>query len=102
MKIDPQNIPQSNGAGGSQQTGNTQRADSASARGISAFARSNYGLGTDSVELSNLSSAVQVYTSGSPERTSALNQIGKDVQTGRYRIDNQAVSQGIIADALLP
>ena len=100
MKIDPQNIPQSNGAGASQQT---QQADQVNGgRGSAVFAKGPYGLGADSVQLSNLSAAVRVSTTGSPERTSALNELGKDVQTGRYRIDNQAVSHGIIADAMIP
>jgi anti-sigma28 factor (negative regulator of flagellin synthesis) len=100
MKIEPQNIQPNNGAGANQQTGGAQQADQVSSgRSLAAFSRNGYGLGTDSVQLSSLSAAVQAYTSGSPERTSALNQIGKDVQTGRYQINNQAVSQSIIAEA---
>ena len=99
MKIDQQNIQQNSGTANSQQAGGAQQVSNG--RGASASSKSAYsGLGNDSVELSSLSSAVQAYTTGSPERTQALQQIGSDVQAGRYKIDNMAVGQGIIADAM--
>ena len=99
MKIDQANIQQSGGAGGAQQTGGAQQVKGGQGSSLS---KSAYGLGSDSVQLSSLSEAVRAYTTESPERTQALQQLGRDVQRGTYQIDPQAVSQGVIADALLP
>jgi len=99
MKIDQQNIQPNGGTGGAQQTGGTQQVHGG--RGGSS-SRSAYGLGNDSVELSNLSEAVRSYTSDSPERSQALSQIGRDVRGGRYQVDSLAVSRGVIGDALAP
>ena len=96
MKIDQQNVNQSGGAGGAQQTGGVT-----GGRG-GASSKSAYGLGSDSVELSSLSEAVRAYTTESPERSQAISQIGKDIQKGNYQVDSLAVSRGLIADALLP
>ena len=68
MKIDQQNINQSGGAGGAQQTGGAQQVKGG--RGASS-SKSAYGLGSDSVELSSLSEAVRAYTTESPERSHA-------------------------------
>ncbi len=99
MKIDQQNINQSGGAGGAQQTGAAQQVKGG--RGASS-SKSAYGLGSDSVELSSLSEAVRAYTTESPERSQAIAQIGRDIQKGSYQIDSLAVSRGVIHDALLP
>ena len=99
MKIDQQNIQQSGGAGGAQQTGGAQQVKGG--RGASS-SKSAYGLGSDSVELSSLSEAVRAYTTESPERSQGISQIGRDLQKGNYQIDSLAVSRGVIADALLP
>lgn len=99
MKIDQQNIQQSGGAGGAQQTGGAQQI---SGSGGGTYTSRGYGLGSDSVQLSSLSAAVRAYTTESPDRASSLQQLGQDVQTGRYQVDAHAVTQGIINDALLP
>jgi anti-sigma28 factor (negative regulator of flagellin synthesis) len=98
MKIDQQNILQSGGAGGAQQTGGAQQVKGGRGAG---GARSAYGTGSDSVELSSLSEAVRAYTTPSPERALAVSAIGRDVQSGNYRIDPAAVSRGLIADAMI-
>jgi anti-sigma28 factor (negative regulator of flagellin synthesis) len=99
MKIDQQNLQQSGGTGGAQQTGGTQQVSGG--RGSSG-SKSAYGLGSDSVELSSLSAAVRAYTTESPERASSLVQLGQDVQTGKYHVDSRAVGESVIEDALLP
>ncbi|HEY3742371.1 MAG TPA: flagellar biosynthesis anti-sigma factor FlgM [Bryobacteraceae bacterium] len=98
MKIDQQNVQQNRGAGGAQQSGGAQQISG----GKGTYSSRGYGLGSDSVQLSSLSAAVRAYTTESPDRASSLQQLGQDVQTGRYQIDAQAVSQGIINDAFLP
>ena len=99
MKIVQQNIQQSGGTGGAQQTGGPQQVKGGQGASSS---KSAYGLGSDSVELSSLSEAVRAYTSASPERSQALAQIAQDVQKGTYQVDAAAVSRGLITDALIP
>ena len=98
MKIDQSNLQSGAGAsgvGGAQQTGQVQGGTGSQAgRGLK-------GYSNDSVQLSGLSEALRSYTSPSPERASAIEALGKDVRGGRYAIDNQAVSRGIIDEAFL-
>jgi anti-sigma28 factor (negative regulator of flagellin synthesis) len=98
MKIDQQNLQQTGGPGGAQQTSGSQQV----AGGRGTLSKSPYGLGSDSVQLSSLSEAVRAFTAETPDRAFSLAQIGQDIQSGQYQIDPRAVSQGLVNDALLP
>jgi hypothetical protein len=95
MKIDQSNLQSGAGVGGTQQTGQVPGGSGTpSLRGLK-------GYGSDSVQLSGLSEALRSYTAPSPERASAIEALGKDVNSGRYPIDSQAVGRSIIDEAFL-
>jgi anti-sigma28 factor (negative regulator of flagellin synthesis) len=96
MKIDQSNLQSGAGVGGTQQGGQVQGVGGGGLSG-----RGLRGYGSDSVQLSNLSEALRSYTTPSPQRAAAIDALGKDVRGGRYTIDAQAVSRGIISEAFL-
>jgi anti-sigma28 factor (negative regulator of flagellin synthesis) len=95
MKIDQSHLQTGAGVAGTQQSGQVQPGGgSPSVRGLKGY------LG-DSVELSGLSAALRGYTTPSPERASAIEALGKDIQGGRYTVNPREVSRSIIDEAFL-
>lgn len=57
------------------------------------------GNSVDQVSLSDLSSAISAAQGDSPDRAAYLEELSMQVATGQYRVDAQAISQGLLDDA---
>lgn len=54
----------------------------------------------DSVQLSGLGAKVRELSGGTPERAAKLDRLSQQVASGTYHVDPEAVSKGIVEDAL--
>lgn len=70
------------------------------ARGGKTGAPVSNGSAGDQVQLSDLASTVRSLASDSPERAARLDRLAHEVQTGRYRVDAQALSTSMVSAAL--
>ncbi|HYZ87292.1 MAG TPA: flagellar biosynthesis anti-sigma factor FlgM [Bryobacteraceae bacterium] len=93
MKIQDSNVSNltSTGVGKSAEVEGGARGNRAGAAGAAT---------SDQVSLSDLSSAIRAAQSDSPERTAHLEKLSADFQTGRYKVDAQALSKAIVNDAI--
>lgn len=95
MKIDDSKSSSLNPAG-LERTGST----SGIGRSGSSVGRAGWGSSGDEVQLSNLAETVRSLSQDSPEWAARLEQLSRDIESGRYQIDSSAVSAAIVDSAL--